>query len=600
MKRGHGKVETPPPPPPKVSRQKKPTPAKRAPPIASKPKKPPKFPDVDSENEASVNASTSKRSKKSSQLTFGKAMEQFPKETHGAVVAELKQMLELKVWRPVNTGNLSPSQFKSIIPSSLFCKQKFLPNGQPDKFKARLVAGGHRQIRNLYDEAKHLSSPTVKSQSVLMVAAIAATEKRDVATLDVKGAYLNASLTRVKVFMRIEPRLAKILVQLDKTYKQFLSAKGDLVVELEKALYGCVESARAWYDLLSKYLLSIGFEANRHDLCVFNKLSDAGLQTTLTVHVDDLFVTSKNRKELAKVLNQISTRFPGCTIHEKGPYSYVGMTFDFDSSPSQVCVSQMKLVNEVLSEAGRVADRSTPAGESLFAIPEGALPLAQKEKEIFHSRIAKLLYLAKHTRPDLLTGVSFLTTRVREPTEADAAKLSRLIGYLQSTQHTPLRLNARAMRPVVYVDASFAVHPKMLSHTGIVIAIGDGAVFAKSSKQKLVTKSSTEAELVGISDALGYAIWTRNWMIAQGHKDQPAILFQDNQSTIVLAHKGQTSAERTRHINIRYFFIKDRIENGEVVVKYLSTDEMIADGLSKPLQGNKFKKSKRDLMNEKR
>jgi hypothetical protein len=179
----------------------------------------------------------------------------------------------------------------------------------------------------------------------------------------------------------------------------------------------------------------------------------------------------------------------------------------------------MKLVNEVLFEAGRVADRSTPAGESLFAIPEGALPLAQKEKEVFHSRVAKLLYLAKHTRPDLLTGVSFLTTRVREPTEADAAKLSRLIGYLQSTQHTPLRLNARAMRPVVYVDASFAVHPKMLSHTGIVIAIGDGAVFAKSSKQKLVTKSSTEAELVGISDALGYAIWTRNWMIAQGHKE---------------------------------------------------------------------------------
>jgi hypothetical protein len=69
------------------------------------------------------------------------------------------------------------------------------------------------------------------------------------------------------------------------------------------------------------------------------------------------------------------------------------MTFDFDSSPSQVCVSQMKLVNEVLFEAGRVADRSTPAGESLFAIPEGALPLAQKEKEVFHSRVAKLLYL---------------------------------------------------------------------------------------------------------------------------------------------------------------------------------------------------------------
>ena len=122
----------------------------------------------------------------------------------------------------------------------------------------------------------------------------------------------------------------------------------------------------------------------------------------------------------------------------------------------------------------------------------------------------------------------------------------------------------------------------------------------KVLKQKFVTKSSTEADLVGISDALGYAILARNWMIAQCHKEKHANLFQDNLSTIILAHKGQTSAERTRHINIRYFFIKDRIENGEVIVKYLSTDEMIADGLSKPLQGNKFKKSRRDLMNEKR
>jgi hypothetical protein len=511
----------------------------------------------------------------------------------------MRQMLDLKVLSPVDTRKLPPSTFKTIIPSSLFCTQKFLSDGRPDKFKARLVAGGHRQERSLYDEAKHLSSPTVKSQSVLMVAAIAATERRKVATLDVKGAYLNATLTRVKVFMRIEPRLATIISQLDKSYKHFIGTKGDLVVELNKALYGCVESARAWYNMLSEYLFSIGFRANPHDLCVFNRDSATGVQTTLTVHVDDLFVTSKDAKDLAKVLNQIDKRFPGCTIHEKGPYNYVGMTFDFDSSPSQVCVSQVKLINELLAEVGTVVGRSTPAGDSLFTIPDGALQLAQKEKEAFHSRVAKILYLAKHSRPDLLTGVSFLTTRVREPTEADAAKLSRLIGYLQSTRHIPLRLNARAMRPLVYVDASFAVHPKMLSHTGMMIAIGDGAVFAKSSKQKLVTKSSTEAELVGLSDALGYAIWTRNWMIAQGHKDHPTILYQDNQSTIVLAHKGQTSAERTRHINIRYFFIKDRIENGEVVVKYLSTNEMTADGLSKPLQGRKFTQNRRDLMNEK-
>jgi hypothetical protein len=113
-----------------------------------------------------------------------------------------------------------------------------------------------------------------------------------------------------------------------------------------------------------------------------------------------------------------------------------------------------------------------------------------------------------------------------------------------------------------------------------------------------VTKSSTEAELVAISDCISIGIWARNFLIEQNGKGKcflvntkeipPVILFQDNTSTITLINKGRSTSTRTRHVNIRYFFIHDRIVQGEVIVVYKETGLMVADYMTKPLQGRKF------------
>ena len=120
---------------------------------------------------------------------------------------------------------------------------------------------------------------------------------------------------------------------------------------------------------------------------------------------------------------------------------------------------------------------------------------------------------------------------------------------------------------------------------------------SKSSKQKLVTKSSTEAELVALSDGLSMVLWAKNFVEAQGYNVQKAVIHQDNKSTIALAEKGRSTNNRTRHVNIRYFFVKDRIDSGEVEVKYTGTEEMIADFFSKPLQGALFDKFRDKIMN---
>jgi hypothetical protein len=136
----------------------------------------------------------------------------------------------------------------------------------------------------------------------------------------------------------------------------------------------------------------------------------------------------------------------------------------------------------------------------------------------------------------------------------------------------------------------------MRSHTGGTMSMGTGAVYSTSKKQKLNTKSSTEAELVGIDDVLPQALWTKYFMEAQGY-GVTTILNQDNQSTIKLSENGKSSSGKgTRHINIRYFFITDRIARKEVAIQYCPTKEMVADFFTKPLQGELFYKFRDQIM----
>ena len=150
---------------------------------------------------------------------------------------------------------------------------------------------------------------------------------------------------------------------------------------------------------------------------------------------------------------------------------------------------------------------------------------------------------------------------------------------------------------MAYVDASYAVHDNFKSQTGGIISLARGPVYASSSKQKLVSKSSTEAELIGVSDVLSHVLWARDFLIEQGHEVGSAKLYQDNTSTILLANKGLSSSGRTRHIGVRYFFIKDRIDAGEVELEHMSTTDMIADILTKPLQGQLSRALRQQLLN---
>ena len=173
---------------------------------------------------------------------------------------------------------------------------------------------------------------------------------------------------------------------------------------------------------------------------------------------------------------------------------------------------------------------------------------------------------------------------------------------MKSTQELVLTLNASNCNILKwYFHAAYAVHPDMKSHTGATLKMGQGHPISKSTKQKLNVKSSMEAELIGVDDTMGQILWTNNFIKSQGWDYAETIIYQDNKSAMLLEKNDRASSlKRTKHINIRYFFVKDCVDREEVKIEFLGTDDMIADFFSKPLTGKKFIEFRDEILNIKK
>ena len=329
-----------------------------------------------------------------------------------------------------------------------------------------------------------------------------------------------------------------------------------------------------------------------------------GSQCTVLWHVDDLKISHVDREVVNSVIDYLSRRYgkeAPLTINRGKIHCYLGMVLDY-SMNGKVQISMHDYVRDLLASLPEdmTGKSTTPAGNHLFAMNPNAERLSSSKSEMFHHYVAKLLFLCKRARPDMQMAVAFLSTRVKGPDQDDIKQLHRAMRYLRFTQHLPLTLEADgSIVPSWWVDASFATHTDMRSHTGGVMSMGKGAIWALSRKQRINTKSSTEAELVGVNDILPQILWTRYFLEAQGYVlSSPSKVYQDNMSSIQLEKNGKASSgQRTRHINIRYFFVTDRVTKKEVEMVYCPTGKILADLLTKPLQGSQFKRFRDAILN---
>jgi hypothetical protein len=272
------------------------------------------------------------------------------KDAYDAIIKEFKQLFkEKKALVPVNRGDLSAKQMKQIIRSSMFLKTKFDAKGIFEKIKARLVADGSKQDRALYPDN---SSPTVAMQSLLMVLLVAAKEGRNAMKIDIGGAYLNADMTGEEVIMEVDKMLTSIVKRYLPEIEPYVE-DGKLLVRLDKALYGCVHSAKLWYEKLTGVLKNIGFVPNPVDPCIMNKVID-GKQCTLSIFVDDILALSVDTKTLEWLLAELRKEFDDVKADIGNDLSYLGMHIQL--TKGKVTISMAQFAKELLDDYGHVKE----------------------------------------------------------------------------------------------------------------------------------------------------------------------------------------------------------------------------------------------------
>jgi hypothetical protein len=439
----------------------------------------------------------------------------------------------------------------------------------------------------------------------MLSSTIDAHERRDTATVDIPGAFMQADMDEV-VHMRLDGKMVELLARADpnlyQKYIVYKNGKPVLYVVLKKALYGTLRAALLFWRRLSWQLLAWGFTANPYDTCVVNKTINEK-QCTILWHVEDLN-SHADSEVVTTVIKMIEAEFEKeapLTKTRGKVHEYLGMTIDFstDGKVRFLMIEHIQGVLDKLPDDMMIGESTSPASNYLFEINDKCEKLCPEVADMFHHNTAKLLFLCKRARPNILPAVTFLCTRVKGPDTDDYKKLTRVMKYLRSTVSMPLTLEADNSNVIKWwADASYAVHPDMRSHNGGVLSLGKGAVHATSCRQKLNTKSSTEAEILAVGDILPQVIWTRYFLEAQGYRISDSIVFQDNQNSILLERNGRTSSgKRTRHINIRYFFVTDRVANGGLRIEYCPTKIMLADYFTKPLQGTQFRTFRDRIMN---
>eukprot|EP00956_Cyclotella_meneghiniana_P038953 scaffold162906_cov46-Cyclotella_meneghiniana.AAC.1 len=537
------------------------------------------------------------------QYSINKGIRLFGERAKDSVRKELRQLHDYVTYTPIHAHELTPEQKKQALASLIFITEK-----RCGRIKARACANGSTQRDYIPKETT--ASPTVMNDSVMITSAVDAHEEREVVTLDIPGAFLHADLDE-EVVMLLRGQLADLMVEVDpELYGPYLrkTKKGEsiLYVKMLKAMYGLLRSALLFYLKLVKDLTDFGFELNPYDPCVANKMVN-GTQMTVVWHVDDLKVSHKSKDEIMKLVGYIKGKYgEGLTVHDGHVHDYLGVDHDY-SEKGVVKMSMMKHIDKIFKDFPEDIGKSsqTPASENLFKIrdPEendkSKKWLDPERTKDFHHSVAQLLFVSTRVRRDIQTAVAFLTTRVKKPDQDDWGKLKRVLKYLKGTKHMRLRLSVDNLGVIHWwVDASYNVHEDCKGQTGAMMSLGRGAPISFSRKQKLNVRSSCEGELVGVDDAMPYILWARYFIEAQGYTVEQNIIFQDNKSTILLATNGRWSSnKRTKHIKSRYFFVKDKVDAGEVSVEYRPTDQMWCDVLTKPKQGQAFRKDRAMLMN---
>lgn len=458
---------------------------------------------------------------------------------------------------------------------------------KPDRYQVRLAAKGFGQIKGV--DFFETFSPVVSYDTIRLIISIAAYHKLNINAIDFSQAFLNSNLEE-QVYME-QPDL--------------WHDGSDQVWRLNKSIDGLKQSSRMWYLTLTKTLKDFGFQImlSLPSVCLMRKRDSIFL---IPIYVDDELLCNNNSELSSEIVAYLGKKYP---VKDLGPaQSIVGMNIERDWQAGTISLSSPDYVKKVLLKFDRHIGHSskTPMAENLV-LSKGDGPQTEAEKaymaEFPYLEIGgSLNWLAITSRPDISYSVGVCMRFCSNPGPAHRDAMIRILQYLKATPALKLVLGRDIAPPLAptrepsglciqaFSDASYAdSKDDAKSTSGHIAFLNNSAINWQAKKQPVVAQSTMESELIAGNGSGRHIVHMRSALQEMGFGQKEAsVLWCDNQATIKVANAAEYHG-RAKHMNVRYFWIREAIEAGDFLIKYMPTKDQIADIFTKPLGANKFK-----------
>jgi hypothetical protein len=485
---------------------------------------------------------------------------------------EYRALMKNKTWRLV-----PPQSGRNLIDCKWVYKVKHKADGSIDRHKARLVAKGFKQRFGIdYDDT---FSPVVKPATIRLVLSLAVSQSWELRQLDVQNAFLHGILEE-EVYMKQPPGFVN---------SDFPSYH----CKLDKALYGSKQAPRAWYSRLSDKLQSLGFSSSKADISLFY-YRKGPVTVFLLVYVDDIIIASSSSSTTAGLLRALQGDF---ALKDLGPLHYF-LGIEVKQTADGLCLSQHKYTSDLLQRAGMLQCKPVPtplASSTMLSAVDGT-PLSPDDATKYRSIVGALQYLTL-TRPDISFSVNKVCQYLHAPTSAHLSAVKRILRFLKHTINSAFLIRPSSSTMVsAFSDADWAgCTDDRKSTGGFAVFLGPNLISWCAKKQKTVSRSSTEAEYKSMADATAEVMWVQAVLRELSIPcPRSARLWCDNMGAKYLA-SNPIFHGRMKHVEIDYHFVRDRVLQKLLEVRFISTADQVADGFTKPLPHGRLLEFQRNL-----
>jgi hypothetical protein len=483
---------------------------------------------------------------------------------------------EMKALTDNETFELVPHpKDRQIVGAKWVYTIKTNQNGE-ETYKARFVAKGYSQVQDI--DYKETFAPTARMSSVRTLLQRTLQHDMIIHQMDVKTAYLNAPIDR------------EIYIEQPEGYEKFGNNGEKLVCKLKRSLYGLKQSGRNWNNLLHNFLTKENFTQSLADPCLYVRALDDERCVIVIIWVDDIIIAASDSDLLCSVKDSLRNRFKMTDLGELKWF----LGTEFKRNGDSIKMNQTRYIQKILSRF-KMSDckpKPTPCILGTEKVSNEKSP-ELADSRLYRAMVGSLIYVMTGTRPDLCYIVTKLSQKMSKPTQADLSTAKHVLRYMKGTQELGLTFR-KSLSPLTlkgFCDSDWGASIEdRRSVTGYNFQLSqDGPLISwKSRKQPTVALSTCEAEYVALANAIQEAKFLRQLCVDMKVSIGGKLLIKiDNQGAMNLA-KNPVHHQRSKHIDIKYHFIRSEIQEGRINLEYIPSEENIADVFTKPASKTKL------------